>query len=206
MAGESARRSNHSAPRKIEPFQITMATTGTHLTAEEYGRLSDNGRPTELVRGRIVEMNMPYFPHGKLCWRLGHLLGLFLDNHDVGHVVCNDAGVITERDPDTVRGPDISFYSYSRIPKGADPEGYPSVAPEVVFEVRSPNDRWPKILAKVSEYLDAGVTLVYIVDPADKTVTAFDADRPGRTLRGDDELEFPAPLAELRIAVRRLFS
>lgn len=182
-----------------------MATIDTLLTAEEYGRLPDNGRPTELVRGRIVELNMPFFPHGKLCSRIGHLLQSFLDDHDVGHALTNDSGVITERDPDTVRGADVAFYSYSRIPKGADPAGYPAVTPEVVFEVRSPNDRWPKILGKVSEYLDAGVLLVYIVDPEDNTVTAFDADRPGRTLRGDEELTFPAPLAELHVPVRRLF-
>ncbi len=47
----------------------------------------------------------------------------------------NDAGVITERDPDTVRGADVAFYSYRRVPKDAEPEGYPDAIPEFVFEV-----------------------------------------------------------------------
>ena len=183
-----------------------MATTDeTLLTAEEYGQLPDNGYPTELVRGRIVRMNVPYFQHGKYCGRIDRTFGLYVDDHGLGHVLTNDSGVITERGPDTVRGPDVSFYSYARIPKDADVAGYPSVAPEIVFEVRSPGDRWAKILEKVSEYLNAGVLAVYVVDPQSEAVRFFDADQPDRMLQGDDELTFPAPLSGLRLPVRSLF-
>ena len=44
-----------------------------------------------------------------------------MDEHDLGHVLSNDSGVITERDPDTVRGADISFYSYTASSERADP-------------------------------------------------------------------------------------
>src|SRR5690242_16738431 len=111
-----------------------MATNERLLTAEEYARLPDSGVPTELVEGRIVEMNVPNFRHGWLCIRIGKLLATYVDERDLGYVLGNDAGMVTERDPDTVRGPDISFFSYSRIPNGADPDGYAEVAPEVVFE------------------------------------------------------------------------
>lgn len=185
-----------------------MATIERLLTAEEYAQLPENGVPTELVRGKIVEMNVPNFRHGWLCIRIGRLLGNFVADRDLGYVLGNDAGMVTERDPDTVRGPDISFFSYSRVPKGADPDGYAEVAPEVVFEVRSPRDRWPKILGRVSEFLNAGVLAVYVVDAKKETVTAFEAesDPPGRTLTGDDELTFPQPLTGLRIPVREIFS
>lgn len=183
-----------------------MATTTELLTAEEYARLPDNGVPTELERGRIVTMNVPNFPHGWLCARIAKLLAIYVDDRELGYVLGNDSGMITERDPDTVRGPGVSFFSYARIPKGAAPSGYPEVAPEVVFEVRSPNDRWSKILRRVSEFLAAGVLVVYVVDPKKKTVTAFDADQPGRTLADNDELTFPEPLTDLRISLRQLFS
>ena len=62
----------------------------------------------------------------------------FCDEHNLGHVVSNDSGVVTERDPDTVRGADVAFYSYGRVPPGPFPRGYLAVAPELVFEVRSP--------------------------------------------------------------------
>jgi Uma2 family endonuclease len=182
-----------------------MATTEMLLTVEDYLRLPDNGCPTELVRGRIVPLNVPNFRHGKLCNRLGRLLGNYADEHNLGHVLNNDAGVVTERAPDTVRGPDVSFYSYSRVPQGADPTGYPNVVPEVVIEVRSPSDRWAMVLAKVSEYLNAGVDLVYVVDGQSLSVFAYTADKPNATLSDDDELTCPPPLAGLRFRVRRLF-
>lgn len=185
-----------------------MATTERLLTAEEYAQLPDNGVPTELVRGKIVEVNIPSSRHGWLCMRVGKLLANYVDDRELGRVLANDAGMITERDPDTVRGPDISFFSFSRIPKGASLEGYAQVAPEVAFEVRSPRDRWPKILRRVSEFLNAGVLAVYVVDAKKETVTLFDAesDPPGRILTGDDELRFPEPLGGLRITVQQIFS
>src|SRR5207247_6258383 len=96
--------------------------------------------------------------HGEICVKVVRILGRFLDDNDVGHLVSNDSGVVTERDPDTVRGGDVAFYSYERVPRGPLPRGYLQVVPELVFEVRSPTDRWGQILTKVGEYLEAGVT------------------------------------------------
>jgi hypothetical protein len=48
--------------------------------------------------------------------RLGRLLDEFVEDAESG-VVLADAGVILARDPDTVRGPDLAFYSHDRIPE-----------------------------------------------------------------------------------------
>jgi Uma2 family endonuclease len=140
------------------------------LTAEEYERLPANGQPTELVRGRIVPLNMPYPRHGEICVQAAYLLRRYLEDKDLGRVVGNDSGVITAHGPDTVRGMDVGFYSYSRVPRGPLPRGYLPVVPELVFEVRLPTNRWSRILAKVGEYLEAGVTpllpgFVLLLDP-----------------------------------------
>ena len=112
-----------------------MATAAALLTAEEYFLQPDSGRPTELVRGQIDMMNMPGFDHGAICAKIAFHLGAYLAQHDLGRVVTNDSGVITERDPDSVRGTDVAFYSYSRVPKGLRrPRGYPKAPPELVFE------------------------------------------------------------------------
>lgn len=183
-----------------------MAITETLLTADEYLRLADNGEPTELVRGRIVPMNMPGFRHGKICTRLVRILGRFLDVHDLGHVVGNDAGVITARGPDTVRGPDVAFYTYERLPRGANPVGYPAVTPEVVFEVLSPGDRQSAVLAKVAEYLEAGVRHVCVLDPQRETVTVYSADDPEVILAGEQALALPDILPGFHVPVQELFA
>jgi Uma2 family endonuclease len=175
------------------------------LTAEEYLKLPDRGVPTELVRGRVIEMNVPAPRHGEICVNVTLAIGPHIRANGLGHLVSNDGAVRTERGPDTVRGADVSFYSYGRVPKGPIPKGYLSVSPELVFEVRSPTDKWPKVLAKVSEYLDAGVSVVCVLDQMSETAVVFRDDELPRTLEGDDELHLPDVLGDFRVAVRRFF-
>jgi Uma2 family endonuclease len=180
-----------------------MATVETLLTAEEYRLLPDNGRPTELVRGRIFPLNMPAPRHGQICVNISYLLRRYFEDHDLGHVVSNDSGVVTEHDPDSVRGADVAFYSYAQFPKGPLPQDYLDVAPKLVFEVRSPTDRWSKILGKVVEYLDAGVSVVCVLDPQTETLTTYRADEPQRTLAAEEEFALPDILGDFRVKVSR---
>src|SRR5437660_1434888 len=155
----------------MTPTQATTPAQGTGLLSiDEYLKLPDDGTPTELVRGRVVRMPLPFPYHGLLCNRIGRIIGNYVEDNGLGWVLSNDSGVVTERDPDTMRGADIAFYSYGRIPKGPFPQhAYLTVVPELVVEVRSPSDRWPKVLAKMTEYLNAGVTVVCVVDPDSQT-------------------------------------
>ena len=130
---------------------------------------------------------------------------MFVDQNDLGRVFCNDTGVITERGPDTVRGADVSFYSYARVPKGPLPNHYLDVPPELVVEVLSPDDRWTKVLAKVAEYLQVGVLMVVVLDGERKSAHVYEADAPNRTLSSDEEFSFPDFLGNFRVLVRRFF-
>jgi Uma2 family endonuclease len=173
-------------------------------TAEEFGRRPDPGYPEELVRGRIVRMPLPGSRHGKVCSNTAYRVGRYLENHDRGHVL-NLSGVITERGPDTVRGADVCFYSYERVPKGPLPPGYLDVVPDLIFEVLSPEDRWPRVLGKVAEYLNAGVRVVVVLDPERRTLYLFEGDEPTRILTDQDELTLPSVLGEFRVPVSRFF-
>ena len=66
-------------------------------------------------------------------------IGGFVHENKRVHVACNDAGFIVERGPDTVRGPDISFWSIERLPELT--EGYPDIGPDLAIEVLSPGNR-----------------------------------------------------------------
>jgi len=182
-----------------------MATAEALMTIEEYGQRPDPGYPEELVRGRIVPLPMPKPRHGQVCSKVNRIVGNYVEDHDLGHLLCNDSGVITERDPDTIRGADIAFYSYARVPKGPLPPGYLEVPPEVVFEVRSPDDRRGDLNAKVAEYLDAGVRVVCVLDPGPRTATLHAAGQPPRVLGAEDELTIPEWLGGFRVPVRRFF-
>ena len=183
----------------------TATTAPALLTAEEYARLPDDGRQTELIRGEVVEVPMPFPRHGQICARIAYLLQRFLEDHPLGHVITNDSGVVTERGPDSVRGADVAYYSFARVPPGPIPrDQYLAVMPELIFEVRSPGDRWRKVVTKVDEYLNAGVDVVCVVDDPTEQVRVFDDDGV-HPLAGDDALEFPTLLPGFSVPVRRLF-
>jgi len=131
-------------------------------------------------------------------------MGRHADEKDLGHVV-NASGVITKRDPDTVRWADLSFYSYDRLPKGPIPEGYLSIPPNLVVEVCSPDDRWRELLVKVNEYLEVGVTAVIVLDPEPRTAHIFRADRAPQQLGPDHDLTVPDILGDFRVKLARFF-
>jgi len=183
-----------------------LETAEKLVTAEEYLRMREDHRYTELVAGEIVEMCRPGFRHGVVCGNIHWVLRRFLEERPLGRLVTNDAGIVTRRDPDTVRGADVAFYSFHRLPQDAEPEGYPAVAPELVFEVLSPEDRWPTVQKKVAEYLEAGVIAVCVVDPLSRVVNVFHAQAPVEERKETDELRLPEILVEeFAVEVRRFF-
>ena len=110
------------------------------LTAEEFFLLPDpdDGSQQELVRGEVVTMPLPGGMHGVVCLKAARRIGNFVEDNDLGTATSNDTGFITERDPDTVRGPDVSFWSRDRLPE--IPDGYIAIPPDLVVEVVSPED------------------------------------------------------------------
>jgi Uma2 family endonuclease len=182
-----------------------MATAEALMTAEEFGRRPDPGYPEELVQGRIIAMPPPDRRHGWVCLKAGRILGNFVEEHDLGRVMSNNSGVITERDPDTVRGADVAYYSYARLPRGPLPAGYGPEVPELVIEVRSPSDSWRDIVLKVGEYLAAGVLKVVVLDPGHRKAFVYSVDQEPVILGPEDELTIPDLLGAFRVAVHRFF-
>lgn len=178
--------------------------TKTLLTAEEYLELPDTG-PSELVRGEVVEMSPPSTRHGAVCANVTALLRQWAKQHKTGHVACNDAGVITERDPDTVRGADCQFISARRLPQGLPERGYPSIPPDLAVEVVSDSDRWAEVMNKVQEYLVAGVVEVWVVEPREEFVQVFRNDAGPVRYDGGDELKSDSVLPGFRCRVAEFF-
>ncbi len=175
------------------------------ITAEQFAERPDPGYPEELVKGRIVAMSVPKPRHGEICNKAGRIFGNFAEERDLGRVLSNDAGVLTARSPDTVRGADVAFYSYARVPKGPLPDQYLEIAPDLIVEVLSPSDRWPKALAKVAEYLDAGTTVVVVLDDERRLAHVYRGDGTTQILTADDELTLPDLLGGFGVRVGRFF-
>jgi Uma2 family endonuclease len=184
-------------------MSIVVETAGL-LTVEEYESVAPDDCPSELVRGRIVRMNRPHTAHGYWVSQIQDLIKPFVRQHQLGRVTCGDAGVVTERNPDTLRGADVAFYSYARVPEGTLPKGY-WPAPDLAVEVKSPTDRWPMIHQKIAEYLAAGVTNVIVMDPETRSLQVYSAERPIQVLGEHDTLTLPDVLPGFAVPLREVF-
>ncbi len=183
-----------------------MAITETLLTAEEFSRLEGLAGPAELVRGIVQMMNLPNPRHGEVCSNVVLLVGAFLRKESLGRTVSNDAAIVTTRSPDSVRGADVAVYLYTTVPPGPLPQRYHSAVPDVVFEVRSPSDRASELLAKVAEYLAAGVKAVCLLEPDDERLTIYTERGPARQLGARDRFELPDLLGGFSAAVSEFFA
>jgi Uma2 family endonuclease len=87
------------------------------MTAEEFVAQHENDR-MELVNGVVVELPMPSVIHGKVCSLINYYITAYVLKKDLGQVMGNDTFMRTKRKPDSVRGADVMFFSYKRLPKG----------------------------------------------------------------------------------------
>lgn len=148
---------------------------------------------------------MPFPRHGKICLCLGHFLYAYAEQHDSGHVMSNDSFVQTGTAPDTVRGAELCYYSYERLPKGMVPDGLLPIPPDAVVEVRSPSEQWTELFAKVVEYLNAGVKVVIVLDPKSASASVFRPDELQQIFHNGDELVVPDLLPGFSVPVRKFF-
>ncbi len=175
------------------------------LTAEEFAERYAGDR-TELIDGVVRELPMAMPKHGKMCYRASQLVGRFVEDNDLGHMMTNDSFVKTQRDPDRVRGADVCFYSYGRLPRGEVPNGILPSVPDLVVEVRSPSDTWTEVFAKVVEYLSADVRVVVVIDDDSKTASIYRGNAIQQTLKIHEILEIPDVLPGFSVPVEKFFS
>jgi Uma2 family endonuclease len=175
------------------------------LTIAEFERLpEEDAYRIELVRGRLVRSPRPAPLHGVLTARLAHLLYEFVERRGRG-VVLADVGVVLARDPDTVRGPDLAFYSLERIPDTGYGSGFWG-PPDLAVEITSPSNRASEMGEKLAEYLEAGVRLVWVVDPPARSVSIHEPGGSGRVLGDDAVLEGDIVRPGFRLPLASFFS
>jgi Uma2 family endonuclease len=159
-----------------------------------------------LVRGEAVEMPPPGEAHGLLCGWIAHLLWSYvLQRGEGAGVASNDTGLLVEKDPDTVRGPDVMLFA-ALGPSEQLSLRYSTRIPRLIAEVLSPHDTANKVGRRLSQYLHRGVPLVWVVDPEDRTVAVY---RPGeihKILDDTEELSGEGVLPELCIPVAQLLN
>ena len=192
---------------------MTTATTTTppttqRMTAEEFAdwvQLPENlNKWFELVRGEVIELPPPLKIHGVVCVNVAYELSGYVRRRRKGYVTGNDSGVILERQPDTVRGPDVALYEDAS--KFADLHSeYVEVPPRLAVEVLSPDDKAKHVTRKITDYLKNGIDLVWLIDPEARTVTVYRRDRGQYLVEESGELTGDDVLPDFRCKVADFF-
>src|SRR3989454_315991 len=146
------------------------------MRAEEVERISIPGKVTELVRGRLVVREPPGTWHGAISAKLTYLLVGFVHHQGLGLVFGQDTGFKIGSDPDTVRAPDVAFVARERVGVIGE-RGYAELAPDLLAEILSPDDRPAEVLAKVADWFAAGTKLVWLVDAWRAEESVYLSDR-----------------------------
>ena len=170
---------------------MTMTETKTDvrlMTADELLRLYSKGVRGELIRGELYKTMPAGIEHGEIVMKLGAELIAFVKARRSGRIAGSDSGVLLEQDPDTVREPDIAFFSESKIPAGTRVRGYAEVVPDLVVEVVSPNNSTREINDKALMWISHGVRLVWVVYPDSRTIALYTHDGPVTVLTDTDAL------------------
>jgi len=132
----------------------------------------NNKKPIcELVDGTLVEKPMG--------WRESLLAGVllfwlhrYLEENPIGVVTGPDG--LTRLFGDTVRGPDVAFVSWDRLEGGRIPDvPIPDLVPNFVIEILSVSNTYAEMSRKRREYFHAGVQLIWMVDPSDRTISVY---------------------------------
>src|SRR5213075_2560011 len=165
-----------------------MHTSTKPVTAEDLWNMGNQQR-RELVRGEIRNMAPSGFDHGAIIDNLQFLLSQHVRAHKLGKVLGAETGFKLAKNPDTVRGADVSFIAAARLPSGNRPIGFWDGAPDLAVEVISPTDTANEVKEKVADYLDAGARQVWIVYPKRKTIVIHKPNSDPLTLRESDVLE-----------------
>ncbi|MEZ6060099.1 MAG: Uma2 family endonuclease, partial [Planctomycetaceae bacterium] len=156
-------------------------------TVEDLIRYSaEDDRLYELVDGTLVEKAMGW-QESLLGGLLLHWLHDYLEKHNLGEVVGADA--FMRLFSDTVRAPDVAFVSWERLPGGRLPtQPVPDIVPDFVIEVLSTGNTYGEMSRKRREYFHAGVRLVWMVHPRQRTITVYTSAQEFTVVKDDERI------------------
>jgi Uma2 family endonuclease len=173
------------------------------ITIEEFERMALDGR-WELIDGEPVEMTPSADESSSIGAMILGFLAQYVRERRLGRLYGADGGFVLFPDRPTVRVPDVAFVRAERAPQGTARKSFPRLAPDLAVEVLSPSDRTSEVVAKLAMYQEAGVPLIWLVDPDNETVTVIAAGQPTRVVKQGDTLDggdilpgFSVPVAEI---------
>lgn len=166
---------------------MSIASEKTHVTLEELLASPDAGR-FEIVNGQLAEVHVSNLST-EVAASLFYLLRAYCEAHELGKVFAAEAYFqCFGNDRSRARRPDVCFISRARLPADWLEQSYFTIAPDLAIEVISQNDTSYEVSRKMRDYRDAGVKLIWEIDPENRTVLIHRHDGSVQLLQEGDVL------------------
>jgi len=186
-----------------------MLKQKTEITCEQFEEMCLRGelrdQKCELIDGEIIFLAPGGFEHSGVTGNAYFQLRLFVESRGLGRVFTNEFGIHTRLRPARTRGMDVAFISYQRVPKGKLPTGFARVPPELIVEVLGEDFGWADMKVKIAEYQEMGVDMVWVADPARRTVTQFPLGLAPVEIGPDERIDGGKILPGFAIPIARFF-
>jgi Uma2 family endonuclease len=188
---------------------MAMLTEQNLMTGEQWLALPDDGVERWLIHGQLREREITRrnWTHSEIMGWLVHLLHVWNANRPAprGRVLCGEAGVRLRREPDSIVGVDVAYVQPELVPAPNSKSTLIEGAPLLTVEILSPSEVLEEVFEKIDLYLECGVKIVWIVNPHDRTITAYEQGKRPILFNEDQELTAEPWLPGFRAPVRQLF-
>lgn len=194
---------------KIEDFELDEIAEVVDLEKEytlaEYELVANLNYGYELDEGRLIVLSPTKPPHGTAVTNLITYINAYVKQHKLGKVYSGEVGFNlfpTAKKP-IVRAPDVAFLSKIRIARGdVKNDEWIKGPPDLAIEVLSPSDR-PR--RKIKQYMDAGTSLLWVVNTSKRMVTVYRPGAEPEQLKGSDVLSGGSMLPGFSLTVSEIF-
>jgi Uma2 family endonuclease len=179
------------------------------LTVEDLLAMPDDGIDRDLVRGQVREqpMTLRNRRHARTTTRLAAVLTRWKDQltPPAGEVLTGDAAFCLVQDPVTTAGIDVAYVSAEIADRTPDDVFLVDGASVLAVEVLLPSDTHEAIVEKLKLYGEAGVAVIWIVDPDLRHVTVYRSGQIPKMFAATEELVGDPELPGFRVQVAELF-
>ena len=157
----------------------------------------------ELIDGTLVEKTMGLY-ESVLAGIIIRLLGEFVSPRRLGIVAVPDG--MFRVGPDQIRMPDASFTSWSRLPADYSNNAAADLSPDLAIEILSPSNTANEMARKRREYFARGTGLMWMINPAARTVAIYiDTEGEPTISNVDQSVDGGDVLPGFSFSIRQLF-
>lgn len=173
------------------------------VPVEEFLALPEVRPYRELMDGEVTEKAVPTKLHSRTVGLLVHWLWAFVEANPIADVDTELRHL--DRLSEWVFLPDVSV-TLLRRPGGSDEPVDPvELLPDFAIEVLSPSDTAPRVTRRIAHNMNAGVTLLWLIDPESETVTAWQRGAEPRVVAGRETLDAGIVLPGFVVDLGELF-